>query len=257
MRHGLDALGRPVALLVVVRLAPALGRAGDDGNEKPAMAAHRIFEVAFEVVAADEPVVIEPDQAAGCPQFLDDPEGGCRIAGGVRIADKDRAVGHHRFHERNGEVCAWNDAGRERRFLSMGAPAKLAGEGKRLDGKNVDAAAKALVEHHGVGLAGRLASGEQEVFPGALRERTLANRAQEEAHEPVGQARAQDHEIVFGEGSAKRIQRWELALELPDELNGIRVPEKISGIGRSFSEEITQKGAGSRRVRQIHGLAVQ
>jgi hypothetical protein len=79
MRHGLHALSCPVAFLVVVGLAPALGRARDDGNEEPAMAAYGIFEVAFEVVAADQPVVIEPDQAAGCLQFLDDPEGRCRI----------------------------------------------------------------------------------------------------------------------------------------------------------------------------------
>src|SRR5205085_8325330 len=87
--HRLDALRGPIALLVKVGFALAFGGARNHGNEKAAVAAHGVLEIVLEVVADGEPLVIEPDKAAGSAQFFDDPEGGRGVTWRMGVADED------------------------------------------------------------------------------------------------------------------------------------------------------------------------
>src|SRR5262249_25780205 len=114
--HGLDALGGPIALLVKVGFALALGSAGDHRNEKTTVTAHGVLEIVLEVVADGEPLGIEPDEAAASAQFFDDSEGGRSIAWRMGVADEDRAVGRRPFHERDLEVRAGGDSGGDGRL---------------------------------------------------------------------------------------------------------------------------------------------
>src|SRR5205823_1183549 len=116
---------------------------------------------------------------------------------------------------------------------------------------------EALVKDEGVRLAGRFRVGEQEVPARALCERPLEDGAEKEADEPVGESGAHDEQIVFGESPAERIQRGKLALELPDKLDGIRVPEEIARIGRCLSKKVAEEGPRAGRVREIHRHAVE